>query len=66
MYEVNAINVASSIETQSELGESGDVNNKSLIKVINLLGQEVTESTSEIGRILFRVYDDGSVEKFIK
>ena len=66
LYEVNAINVASSIIIQSEEIESDNLNNKSLVKVINLLGQEVNESTSQIGRILFRVYDDGSVEKFIK
>ena len=62
MYDVNAINIAT-IETQSELGESGDANKK-IAKVINLLG-EVNESTSQIGRLLFRIYDDGSVERFI-
>ena len=66
VYEVNAINVASSIVTQSDGEQSSNQNNKSLVKVINLLGQEVNESTSQIGRLLFRVYDDGSVEKFIK
>ena len=66
VYEVNAINVASSIETQSEGEQPDNLNNKSLVKIINLLGQDVKESTSEIGTILFRVYDDGSVEKVIK
>ena len=66
VYEVNAIKVASSIETQSEGEQPDNLNNKSLVKIINLLGQEVNESTSETGTILFRVYDDGSVEKFIK
>ena len=65
-YEVNAINIASSIVIQSEEIESYNINNKSLVKVINLLGQEVNESTSKIGRVLFKVFDDGSVEKFIK
>ena len=65
-YELNAYSVASSIVAQSEGEQPDNLNNKSLVKIINLLGQEVNESTSEIGRILFRVYDDGSVEKFIK
>ena len=66
VYEENAINVSSSIITQSDGEHSDNVNNKSLVKIINLLGQEVNESTLEIGTILLRVYDDGSVEKFIK
>ena len=66
VYEVNAINVASSIAIQNEEIDSANLNSKSLVKVINLLGQEVNESTSQIGRPLFRVYDDGTVEKFIK
>ena len=65
-YDVNTINVSSSIITQSYGEHSDNVNNKSLVKIINLLGQEVNELTLEIGTILFRVYDDGSVEKFIK
>ena len=64
--EVNAINVASSIVIQTEDLEFDNLNNKSLVKIINLLGQEVNESTSGKGRLLFRVFDDGSVEKFIK
>ena len=66
VYEVNAINVASSIVIQTEDLEFDNLNNKSLVKIINLLGQEVNESTSGKGRLLFRVFDDGSVEKFIK
>jgi hypothetical protein len=65
-YEVNAINIASSVSVQSEGEQSDNLNNKSLVKIINLLGQEVNESNMKIGRLLFRVYDDGSVEKFIK
>ena len=39
VYEVNAINIASSIVIQSEEIESDNLNKKSLVKVINLLGQ---------------------------
>ena len=39
LYEVNAINVASSIIIQSEEIESDNLNNKSLVKVINSFGQ---------------------------
>jgi len=65
-YEVNAINVASSIVTQSDESEIANFNNKSFVKIINVLGQEVKLANSKIGDILFRVYDDGSVDKFIK
>jgi len=66
VYEVNAINIASSVSTVSEAMLSDNLNEKALVKIINLLGQEVNESNTKIGRLLFRVYDDGSVEKFIK
>ena len=64
-YEVNAINIAGSIETQSD-SEIDNFNNKSIVKIINVLGQEVNLANSKIGDILFRVYDDGSADKFIK
>ena len=65
-YELNAFSVASSVTIQSEEVQSENVSIKSIVKIINLLGQEVDESNIKIGRLLFRVYDDGSVEKFIK
>ena len=64
-YEVNAINIAGSIEAQSD-SEIDSFNNKSIVKIINVLGQEVNLANSKIGDILFRVYDDGSADKFIK
>ena len=36
------------------------VNNKSLIKVVDLLGRE---TTFEVNRLLFYIYSDGSIEK---
>ena len=66
VYQVNAINVVSSVSALSEATATTTFNEKQLVKIINLLGQEVTESDAELGRLLFRVYDDGSVEKFIK
>jgi hypothetical protein len=39
-YEVNAINIASSVSAQSEGEQSDNLNNKSLVKIINPLDQE--------------------------
>ena len=37
-----------------------------LVKVINVLGQEVNMDDQPFkGTVLFNVYDDGSVDKFI-
>ena len=40
--------------------ENHSVNNKSLIKVVDLLGRE---TTFEVNRLLFYIYSDGSIEK---
>ena len=40
---------------------------KELLKVINVLGQEVSKDDHILqGTVLFKVFNDGSVEKFIK
>ena len=46
--------------------ENLENNSKELLKTINLLGQEVEYRNSENGEILFKIYDDGSVEKCLK
>ena len=46
-------NIQTSIDNHS-------VNNKSLIKVVDLLGRE---TTFEVNRLLFYIYSDGSIEK---
>jgi len=50
-------------ESLSIIEEKLNKNTKELIKTINLLGQEVKYRNSENGEILFKIYDDGSVEK---
>ena len=66
-YQINAINIASSIVTGNINIEADGVGTKSLVRIINLLGQEVQEENIDrTGQFLFKVYDDGSVERFIK
>jgi len=65
-YNVNAINVASSIETIMNVTGLSSIN-RELVKVINVLGIEVSmDNASFRGAVLFNIYNDGSVEKFIK
>ena len=65
-YNVNAINVASTIETITNIAGLSSIN-RELVKVINVLGIEVSmDNTSFSGTVLFNIYNDGSVEKFIK
>ena len=65
-YNVDAINVASSIETNNAIGELNN-STRVLVKVINVLGQEVNLDDEPFkGTVLFNVYDDGTVEKFVK
>lgn len=60
-YSANAINVASSIEIN--ITDTDRV----LVKVINSLGQEIKLNNNQFkGVVLFNIYDDGSVEKFIE
>ena len=53
-------------ESLSIIEENLTNNTKELLKTINLLGQEVKYRNSENGEILFKIYDDGSVEKCLK
>jgi hypothetical protein len=65
-YVVDAINVASTIETNTIVTDLGSTD-RVLVKTINVLGQEVNlDDDSFKGAVLFNVYDDGSVEKFVK
>ena len=63
-YTANAINVASGITSTS----STDIllSERVLLKVINVLGQEVTFQDAFKGEILFNVYNDGTVDKIVK
>jgi hypothetical protein len=64
-YNVDAINVASIIESNIELADLNS-SDRVLVKVINVLGQEVYLGDDTFkGTVLFKVYDDGSVEKFV-
>ena len=63
-YRKNAINVAASIDTFTELNAP---TTKALVKVVNILGQEVSlDEVSFVRSIFFNIYDDGSVEKVVK
>ena len=65
-YTTNAINVASSINTINAIAELNS-SSKELVKVVNILGQEVTaDEVSFVGTVFFNIYDDGSVEKIVK
>ena len=64
-YSVDAINVASSIITTNSLTNTISTE-RVLVKVINVLGQEVTVQDGFKGEVLFNVYTDGTVEKVIR
>ena len=64
-YQVNAINVASEIGTN--LVSNSVAAERVLVKVINVLGQEVSSNEQSFkGEILFKVYNNGTVEKVVK
>jgi len=63
---VNAVNVVSSISFDSSVAESTPIK-RELIKVINVLGREVNPNNTYFeGTVLFKIYNDGTVEKLIK
>ena len=65
-YHVDAINVASSIETYNTITEM-NATVKELLKVVNVLGQEVSLNDDSFkGKVLFNIYNDGTVEKVVK
>ena len=64
-YTADAINVASTIVT-SNTSSATITSERVLLKVINVLGQEVTTPEAFKGEILFNVYNDGTVEKMLK
>ena len=65
-YQVDGISVASTIETNNVITEL-NASERVLVKVINVLGQEVNLDDQPFkGTVLFNVYDDGSVEKLVQ
>jgi len=65
-YLVDGISVASTIETNNVMTEL-NASERVLVKVINVLGQEVNLDDQPFkGTVLFNVYDDGSVEQFVR
>ena len=64
-YQVDGISVASTIETNNVITEL-NASERVLVKVINVLGQEVTVQDAFKGEILFNIYTDGTVEKIVK
>ena len=64
-YNVDAINVASTIESNNVVTELNS-SDRVLVKVINVLGQDLNSNDDTFkGEVLFKVYDDGTVEKFL-
>ena len=65
-FVVNAVNVVSSISFDSSIAETSPIK-RELIKVINVLGREVNPNNTYFeGTVLFKIYNDGTVEKLIK
>ena len=65
-YQVDGISVASTIETNNVITEL-NASERVLVKVINVLGQEVNLDDEPFkGTVLFNVYDDGSVLRFVE
>ncbi len=65
-YHVDAINVASSIETNHVIADLSSTE-RVLVRVINVLGQEVILNNDSFnGKVLFNIYNDGTVEKVVK
>lgn len=63
-YQTNAINIASSIVTNST---SENTSNRTLVRIVNLLGQEISLDEDRFeGGVLFEIYNDGTVEKIVK
>jgi len=66
-YEIDRISIASIIETTTNVITQINTSERVLVKVINLLGQEVNMDDERIrGTLLFSIYNDGSVEQFVK
>jgi hypothetical protein len=65
-YSVDAINVAATIQTTNVVANL-NATDRVLVKVINVLGQEVNlDDESFKGEVLFNIYDDGTAEKVVK
>ena len=65
-YQKDAINIASNINTYQVVSNVNS-SDKVLVEVLNILGQKVDmEGDSFEGKLLFNIYDDGSVEKVVK
>ena len=64
-YLPNTINVVESIVTNQISSVSNSID-RVLLKVVNVLGQEVILEEQFKGEILFLIYNDGSVEKEVR
>ena len=64
-YIPNTINIAGSIVTNQIVSVSNSID-RVLLKVVNVLGQEVTFEDQFKGEVLFHIYTDGSVEKVVR
>ena len=63
-YQVDGISVASTIETNNMITEL-NASERVLVKVINVLGQDITSNYKTAKGVLFHIYDDGTSEKII-
>ena len=66
IYKQDALNIAELVTINYSESLSGD-STRSLVKIVNVLGQEVSiENSFFKGIVYFEIYDDGSVEKIVK
>ena len=66
IYKQDALNIAELVTINLSESLSGD-STRSLVKIVNVLGQEVSiENSFFKGIVYFEIYDDGSVEKIVK
>lgn len=63
-YTANAINIAAGI-TSNNSSTSSISSERVLLKVLNVLGQEVTQKNAFKGEVLFHVYSDGRVNVIV-
>ena len=64
-YCVDGINIASTIETSNDI-TTPNATERKLLRVIDVLGREVSSNPQIFkGKVMFKVYDDGTVEKIV-
>jgi hypothetical protein len=64
-YYVDGINIAGTIETCNDL-TTPNATERKLLRVIDVLGRDIGSNSHTFnGKVIFKVYDDGTVEKIV-